>query len=76
MTFKNDGLFLWVKHRSNNFKIEQAFLTLDDEFSIEKLKAMLSGKPQVEAPDTFKVFADKIIQQMMEANRIGNACNK
>ena len=37
---------------------------------------MLSGKPQVEAPDTFKVFADKIIQQMMEANRIGNACNK
>ena len=34
---------------------------------------MLSGKPQVEAPDTFKVFADKIIQQMMEANRVGNA---
>ena len=65
-----------IKLSKHYFKIEQAILTLDDEFSIEKLKAMLSGKPQVEAPETFKVFADKIIQQMMEANRIGNACNK
>ena len=62
-----------IKLSKHYFKIEQAILTLDDEFSIEKLKAMLSGKPQVEAPDTFKVFADKIIQQMMEANRVGNA---
>ena len=62
-----------IKLSKHYFKIEQAILTLDDEFSIEKLKAILSGKPQVEAPDTFKVFANKIIQQMMEANRIGNA---
>ena len=62
-----------IKLSKHYFKIEQAILTLDDEFSIEKLKAMLSGKPQVEAPDTFKVFADKIIQQMKEANRLGNA---
>ena len=62
-----------IKLSKHYFKIEQAILTLDDEFSIEKLKAILSGKPQVEAPDTFKVFADKIIQQMMEANRVGNA---
>ena len=55
------------------FKIEQAVLSLDDEFSIDKLKAMLSGKPQDEARETFQVFADKIIQQMMEANRVGNA---
>jgi len=62
-----------IKLSKHFFKIEQAVLSLDDEFSIEKLKAMLSGKPQDEAPETFQVFADKIIQQMMEANRVGNA---
>lgn len=62
-----------IKLSKQFFKIEQAVLSLDDEFSIDKLKAMLSGKPQVEAPETFQVFADKIIKQMMEANRVGNA---
>jgi integrase/recombinase XerD len=62
-----------IKLSKHFFKIEQAVLSLDDEFSIDKLKAMLSGKPHVEAPETFQVFADKIIQQMMEANRVGNA---
>ncbi|MGO4817378.1 phage integrase SAM-like domain-containing protein [Flavobacterium sp. W22_SRS_FP1] len=62
-----------IKLSKDFFKIEQAVLSLDDEFSIEKLKAMFSGKPQDEAPETFQVFADKIIQQMMEANRVGNA---
>jgi integrase/recombinase XerD len=62
-----------IKLSKHYFKIEQAVLSLDDEFSIDKLKAILSGKPQVEAPETFQVFADKIIQQMMEANRMGNA---
>ena len=62
-----------IKLSKHYFKIELAVLSLDDEFSIEKLKAMLSGKPQIEAPETFQVFADKIIQQMMEANRVGNA---
>ena len=62
-----------LKISKHFFKIEQAVLSLDDEFSIDKLKAMLSGKPKDEAPETFQVFADKIIQQMMEANRVGNA---
>ncbi|NBW28749.1 MAG: hypothetical protein EBR38_09325 [Flavobacteriaceae bacterium] len=62
-----------IKLSKHFFKIEQALLLLDDEFSIDKLKAMLSGKPQVEAPETFQMFADKVIQQMMEANRVGNA---
>lgn len=62
-----------IKLSKHFFKIEQAVLSLDNEFSIERLKAILSGKPQVEAPETFQVFADKIIQQMMEANRVGNA---
>jgi integrase/recombinase XerD len=62
-----------IKLSKHFFKIEQAILLLDDEFSIEKLKAMLSGKPLDEAPETFQVFADKVIQQMIEANRVGNA---
>lgn len=55
------------------FKLEQATLSLDDEFSIEKLKEVLSGKPKNDTANTFHVFSNKIIEQMMEANRIGNA---
>lgn len=62
-----------IKLSKHYFKIEQAILSLDDEFSIEKLKAMLSGKPIDEAPETFQVFSNRIIQQMIEANRLGNA---
>jgi integrase len=62
-----------IKLSKHYFKIEQAVLSLDDEFSIEKLKAMLSGKPLDEAPETFQVFSNRIIQQMIEANRLGNA---
>jgi integrase len=62
-----------IKLSKHFFKIEQAVLSLDDEFSIERIKAILSGKPLVDAPETFQVFADKIIQQMIEANRMGNA---
>lgn len=71
-THPNAKLFN-IKLSKNFFKIEQIVLSLDDEFSIVKLKAMLSGKPQAEAPETFQIFANKIIQQMMEANRVGNA---
>jgi integrase len=62
-----------IKLSKHYFKIEQAVLSLDDEFSIEKLKAMLSGKPIDEASETFQVFSNRIIQQMIEANRLGNA---
>lgn len=62
-----------IKLSKHYFKIEQAVLSLDDEFSIDKLKAILSGKPIDEAPETFQVFSNRIIQQMIEANRLGNA---
>jgi integrase len=71
-TYPNAKL-LNIKLSKHFFKIEQAVLSFDDEFSIERLKAILSGKPLVDAPETFQVFADKIIQQMIEANRVGNA---
>lgn len=62
-----------IKLSQHYFKIEQVLLSLDDEFSIEKLKEILSGKPKNDISNTFQVFADKVIQQMMEANRTGNA---
>ena len=62
-----------IKLSKHYFKIEQAVLSLDDEFSIEKLKTILSGKPLDEVPETFQVFSNRIIQQMIEANRLGNA---
>jgi hypothetical protein len=34
-----------IKFSKHYFKIEQAVLSLDDEFSINKLKAMLPRKP-------------------------------
>jgi integrase/recombinase XerD len=55
------------------FKIEQCVLTLDEEFSIEKLKELVSDKPRKETKYTFEVFSNKLIQQMMEVNRVGNA---
>lgn len=64
---------LSIKLSKDYFKIEQALLMLDDDFTIEKLKEVLNGKPICDAPDTFKIFADKIILQMMEVKRTGNA---
>jgi len=55
------------------FKIEQCVLTLDEEFSIEKLKELVSDKPRKETKYTFEVFSNKLIHQMMEVNRVGNA---
>jgi integrase/recombinase XerD len=62
-----------IKLSKEHFKIEQALLVLDDDFTIEKLKNMLSGKPTNEPAETFQVFSNKVIQQMFEANRTGNA---
>lgn len=62
-----------IKLSKHYFKIEQALLILDDDFTIDKLKAVINGKPICDLPDTFQVFADKIIQQMMEVKRTGNA---
>jgi integrase/recombinase XerD len=55
------------------FKIEQCVLTLDDEFSIDKFRELISDKPKKETEKTFEVFSNNLIQQMMEVNRVGNA---
>ena len=55
------------------FKIEQCVLTLDEEFSVATFKELVSGKPRKETKYTFEVFSNKLIHQMMEVNRVGNA---
>ena len=55
------------------FKIEQCVLTLDGEFSVATFKELVSGKPRKETKYTFEVFSNKLIHQMMEVNKVGNA---
>jgi len=61
-----------LKLLKDYFNIEKAILTLDDDFTIEKLRNIIKG----EAPNSsksFKNFAQELIEQMMEVKRTGNA---
>jgi len=61
-----------LKLLKDYFKIEKAILTLDDDFTIEKLRNIIKG----EAPNSsksFKNFAQKLIDEMLATNRTGNA---
>ncbi|MCF7569614.1 phage integrase SAM-like domain and Arm DNA-binding domain-containing protein [Sabulilitoribacter arenilitoris] len=61
-----------LKLLKDYFKIEKAILTLDDDFTIEKLRSFIKG----EAPNTtksFKKFAQELIDQMMDEGRTENA---
>lgn len=62
-----------IKLSKEHFKIEQALLLLDGDFTIEKLRNMLSGKPKDKPAETFQQFANKLIKQMFEINKTGNA---
>lgn len=55
-------------------KIQKAIHQLidADEFSFEALKAKLTDKPKAPAP-TFNSFSKKLIQEMIEIKRTGNA---
>lgn len=55
-------------------KVQKAIHKLRDtnEFSFEALKAELSDKPRV-VPVTFYSFSEKIIREMIEVRRTGNA---
>ena len=55
------------------FKIQQAILLLDDEFSIEKLRFMLDDNPKKQSQSNFKVFSEELIAQMIHNNKTGNA---
>lgn len=62
-----------LKLNKDYFILQDAILRFDDDFSIEKLRNRLNGKELSNETSTFKVFADRIITQMFESNRVGNA---
>lgn len=62
-----------LKLLKSYYEIEEALLILDKEFSIVKLRSMLGYTTSTESNLTFKQFSDKIIAQMFEVKRTGNA---
>ena len=54
------------------FKIEKAILTLDDDFTIEKLRNIIKGEATNQTK-SFKEFAQELIDQMIKEGRTGNA---
>ncbi|GAA4092691.1 site-specific integrase [Mucilaginibacter panaciglaebae] len=57
------------------YQIQRAILVQQDNesFSFEDLKLILAGKPKVNAQALFKPFAEKLIAEMIEVKRTGNA---
>ncbi|UWY27868.1 site-specific integrase [Flavobacterium sp. TR2] len=62
-----------IKLSKEYFKIQQLILELDETFSITDLKNKLEGKANVSEAVTFKSFSDKLIVQMFEVKKTGNA---
>ncbi len=62
-----------LKFNKDYFLLQEAILRPDDQFSIEKLRNLISREEPSNETPTFKVFADKLTPQMFEVNRTGNA---
>jgi integrase/recombinase XerD len=62
-----------LKITQQYFKIQKVILQLDDEFSMEQLRFMINDNPKKQLKTTFITFADKLIAQMIETNKTGNA---
>jgi len=62
-----------IKLSKDYYKIVQVILILDDEFTIEKLRAKINYSADCNSTITFKAFSEQLINQMMEVKRTGNA---
>ncbi len=62
-----------LKLSKDYYKIEQALLILDDEFTIDRLRAKFFNKSGYESTITFKKFTEHLIYQMIEVGSTGNA---
>ena len=62
-----------LKLNKDYFLLQDGILRLDDEFTIEKLRNVFSGVEEKNKPISFKVFSDRLISQMHESKRTGNA---
>lgn len=61
-----------LKLLKDYFKIERSILTLDDDFTIEKLRDLVKGEDSSKK-ETFNKFAQKLIDQMLATYNTGNA---
>lgn len=57
------------------YQIQRSILKLEEEgtFSYDELKLLISDKPKLIADTSFKAFSQKLIDDMMEVKRTGNA---
>lgn len=62
-----------IKLSKEYFKIQQLILELDDSFSIIDLRNRIEGKQINVELVTFKSFSEKLIAQMLEVKKTGNA---
>lgn len=62
-----------IKLSKEYFKIQQLILELDDSFSMTDLRNKIEGKLISTEFVTFKSFSDKLIIQMLEVKKTGNA---
>ena len=61
-----------LKLINDYYKIQDWLIQLGDDFTIEKLRALIDGKSLHEKA-TFKSYSEKLISKMMEINKTGNA---
>lgn len=54
------------------YNIEKAVLILEHDFTIEKLRNVITGETPKQA-ETFKLFAQRLIEKMIDEGRAGNA---
>lgn len=62
-----------LKISKQYFDLQKSILQLEEEFSIEKLKKIVSDEPEFEQQLTFKKFTEDLISQLVELNKTGNA---
>jgi len=62
-----------LKLNKDYFLLQDGILRLEDRFTIEKIRNIFKGNEQNKETTTFKVFADRLISQMLESKRTGNA---
>lgn len=62
-----------LKLNKDYYLLQDAVLRLENNFNIKHLRNLFKGEGQNAETTTFKVLADRLINQMFEANRAGNA---
>ncbi len=62
-----------LKLSKTYFQVQQAILKYEDNFSIEAIRNFIDGKPEQEKSINFKTFTDKLINEMFETEKTGNA---